>query len=379
MMVKRFSFGRFFALLIKELIQMKRDRATFSMLLFVPLLELLLFGYAINADPKNLPTMVVDGDQSVMSRSLVSSLEVSGYFKITNRYATEMEAQQALASGSTQFVINIPVGFSRSVVRGERPEILIEADATDPSATSAAIAALSGLASTALDPDLTGPLSLLKQGAAPYQLIVHRRYNEENETAFSVVPGLLGVILTSTMIMMTSMAMTRERERGTLENLLAAPIQPMEILLGKISPYLLIGFGQIIVIMAGARILFHVPMMGSMVLLFLVCVIFICSNLALGFVFSTIAKTQMQANQASSGFLLPSIILSGFMFPYRGMPEWAQWLGEIFPITHFLRIVRGILLKGNGLEDIAVDFGVLLFLLIITCILSIRCYRRTLD
>lgn len=378
-MFSGFSLRRFVALLIKELIQMKRDRATFSMLLSVPLMEILLFGYAINADPKHLPTLVVDGDQSVMSRSFVSSLEVSGYFLITNRNATEAESQRALANGSTQFVINIPVDFSRKVARGERPEVLVEADATDPSATSAAIAALSGLAAKAINADLTGPLSELKQGSPPYSLLVHRKYNEENESAFSVVPGILGVVLSSTMIMMTSIAMTRERERGTLESLLVAPIRPLEMMLGKISPYILIGFGQILVILTAAKVLFHVPMMGSMALLFLVCVVFICANLALGFIFSSIAKNQMQANQASSGFLLPSIILSGFMFPYRGMPDWAQWLGEILPVTHFLRIVRGILLKGNTLADIWVDFGALVLILAVVCTLSIRCYRRTLD
>ena len=288
-MFSGFSFRRFFALLIKELIQMKRDKATFSMLLSVPLMELLLFGYAINADPKHLPTVVVDADQSVMSRSLVSALEISDYFQIIDRHASEETAQRAIANGSAQFVINIPVNFSTKVARGEHPQVLVEADATDPSATSAAIAALSGIAPTAINADLTGPLSELKQGEAPYELLVHRRYNEENESAFSVVPGLLGVVLSSTMIMMTSMAMTRERERGTLESLLVAPIKPMEMMLGKISPYILIGFGQIIVIMTAAKVLFHVPMLGSMALLFLVCVIFICSNLALGFVFSSIA------------------------------------------------------------------------------------------
>lgn len=374
-----FSFHRFFALLTKELIQMRRDKATFSMLLSVPLMEILLFGYAINADPKHLPTLVVDADQSVMSRSLVSTLEVSGYFDITNRHATEDEARSALANGAAQFVVNIPVDFSRRVARGECPQVLIEADATDPSATSAAIGALSGLAARAIDEDLRGPLAGLKQGSAPYELLVHRRYNEENESAFSVVPGILGVVLSSTMIMMTSIAMTRERERGTLESLLVAPIRPLEMMLGKISPYLLIGFGQILVIMTAARVLFHVPMLGSMLLLFMVCVVFICANLALGFIFSSIAKNQMQANQASSGFLLPSIILSGFMFPYRGMPEWAQWLGEVLPVTHFLRIVRGILLKGNTLGDVWGDFWALVLILGVVCALSIRCYRRTLD
>ncbi|GAB1253512.1 MULTISPECIES: ABC transporter permease [Desulfovibrio] len=374
-----FSFHRFFALLTKELIQMRRDKATFSMLLSVPLMEILLFGYAINADPKHLPTLVVDADQSVMSRSLVGTLEVSGYFDITNRHATEDEARSALANGAAQFVVNIPVDFSRRVARGECPQVLIEADATDPSATSAAIGALSGLAARAIDEDLRGPLAELKQGSAPYELLVHRRYNEENESAFSVVPGILGVVLSSTMIMMTSIAMTRERERGTLESLLVAPIRPLEMMLGKISPYLLIGFGQILVIMTAAKVLFHVPMLGSMLLLFMVCVVFICANLALGFIFSSIAKNQMQANQASSGFLLPSIILSGFMFPYRGMPEWAQWLGEILPVTHFLRIVRGILLKGNTLGDVWGDFWALVLILGVVCALSIRCYRRTLD
>lgn len=377
--MRGFSFRRWLALMIKEIIQMRRDRMTFSMMLSVPLMQLLLFGFAVNSDPKLLPTVVIDADHGPFSRAFVSSLGISEYFYIIRQNATEKEAEQLISKGDVQFIINIPSDFSRRIARGEKPDLLVEADATDPAATSNALGNLNGLAGSALDRDLYGPLSSLKQRAAPFNLVIHRRYNQENVTQYNVVPGLIGVVLSSTMVVMTAMAMTRERERGTLENLLVTPIIPLEMMLGKITPYVLIGFVQVSIILAAASFLFNVPFVGSLLLLFVCCILFITANLAIGFIFSIIAKTQLQAMQLASSFLLPSILLSGFMFPFRGMPSWAQGIGEILPLTHFLRIVRGIILKGNTFGTIAFDFWMLCAIVVGISILSVRMYKKTLD
>nr|WP_274605269.1 ABC transporter permease [Phaeovibrio sulfidiphilus] len=373
------SLHRWYALIIKELIQMRRDRMTFSMMLSVPLMQLALFGFAVNSDPKNLPAAVIDADRGPFGRAFTSALEVSGYFDIVARDSNEREAGALMASGAVQFVITIPEGFSRDVMRGDRPALLVEADATDPAATSNALGNLGLLAATALDRDLSGPLASLRQGPPPFELVVHKRYNEEGNTQFNVVPGLIGVVLSSTMVVMTAMAMTRERERGTLENILVTPIRPFEMMMGKISPYILIGLVQTVIILLASAFLFDVPFQGNLALLFACCMLFICANLAIGFIFSTIARTQLQAMQMASTFLLPSILLSGFMFPFRGMPGWAQALGEALPLTHFLRIVRGIILKGSTLADVAFDVGMLVAILLAIGFLSLRLYRRTLD
>ncbi len=375
----RFSIARLGAILVKEFIQMRRDRLTFAMLVGIPLMQLMLFGYAINSDPKALPTAVRIADHSPFSRSLLAALENSDYFRIVTRTTSEAEARRLLQLGEVQFVVNLPAGFGRDVSRGARPALLVEADATDPAATSNALGVLTALERSGLDRDLTGPLARLKTGATPFELRVHRLYNPEGITQLNIVPGLMGVVLTMTMIVMTSLSMTRERERGTMENLLSLPVRPLEVMLGKILPYILIGYIQVVLILAAARFLFDVPMLGSLTLLSAALVVFIAANLAVGFTFSTIARNQLQAMQMAFFFFLPSILLSGFMFPFRGMPGWAQAIGEVLPLTHFLRIVRGILLKGNGVAEIMPHIWPLaLFLLAVSAIALMR-YRKTLD
>jgi ABC-2 type transport system permease protein len=378
-MNRYFSWARFWAVLVKEFVQMRRDRLTFAMLVGIPIIQLILFGFAINADPRALPTAVLSLDNSVFSRSFVRAVENSGYFRVVRRASTEREVERLLAEGKVQFVISVPENFSRKLVRGERPVLLVEADATDPAATSNALAALLVLNQTALAREFTGSLAHLQNGPPPYEVRVHRRYNPEGITQYNIVPGLIGTILTMTMVMMTSLAMTRERERGTMENLLATPVRPVEVMAGKIVPYIIVGYIQVTIILAAARLLFDVPVVGSLVLLSVVLIVFIAANLAVGFTFSTLAKNQLQAMQMAFFFFLPSILLSGFMFPFRGMPEWAQWLGEALPLTHFLRILRGILLKGNGAAEIAPELWPIGLFLLVAAIIALGRYRETLD
>ena len=374
-----FALHRFTAVLMKEFVQMRRDRLTFAMMIGVPIMQLVLFGYAINMDPKGLPAAVVSAESSPFSRSLVRALENTGYYRVVATPATLDEADRMLVMGKVQFVLQIPEDFSRRVQRGDSGIVLVEADATDPAATSNAISALQQVGRTGLDHDLTGSLAPLKAGPAPFEIRVHRRYNPEGVTQYNIVPGLMGVVLTMTMIMLTSIAMTRERERGTMENLLATPVRPLEVMLGKIVPYIVVGYVQVVVILTAAKFLFQVPMVGSLMLLSTVLILFIAANLAIGFTFSTLARSQMQAMQMTMFFFLPSILLSGFMFPYRGMPGWAQALGEVFPLTHFLRIVRGIMLKGAGLAEIAPNVWPLAAILLVVSALALKRYQRTLD
>jgi ABC-2 type transport system permease protein len=373
------TWPRFLAVLIKEFVQMRRDRLTFAMMIGVPIMQLVLFGYAINSDPKALPTAVISAEASPFARSFVRALENTGYYKVVAQPRTVDEADELLAMGRVQFVLNIPEDFARSLQRGERPVVLVEADATDPSATGNAVAALQTLNLHALDNDLTGGLAAHKAGPPPFEVRVHRRYNPEGITQYNIVPGLMGVVLTMTMIMMTSIAMTRERERGTMENLLATPVTPFEVMLGKIVPYILVGYVQVAVILLAAKFLFQIPMVGSLALLTGVVVLFIAANLAIGFTFSTVAKSQMQAMQMTMFFFLPSMLLSGFMFPFRGMPGWAQVLGEVFPLTHFLRIVRGIMLKGSGGAEILPSVWPLALILVVVSAAAMKRYNRTLD
>ena len=378
-MMSGFSFARFWAILTKEFVQMRRDRLTFAMMIGVPILQLVLFGFAINSDPKALPTAILVADNSNYARTLIRAIENSGYFRIVRDLVSESEAERALALGNVQFVITIPENFGRKLQRGERPILLVEADATDPAATSNALATLNAINQNALSRDLNGPLQSLQQPAPPFELRVQRRYNPEGITQYNIVPGLIGVVLTMTMVMMTSLAVTREYERGTMENLLATPVRPIEVMVGKIVPYIIVGYVQVTVILGAAKLLFAVPMIGSLVLLSCALILFIAANLAIGYTFSTLAKSQMQAMQMTFFFFLPSMLLSGFMFPFRGMPQWAQWLGEVFPLTHFLRVVRGILLKGNGPADIMPNvWPIAVFLLIVGAIALAR-YRETLD
>ena len=378
-MNRTFSFARFWAVLTKEFVQMRRDRLTFAMMVGVPIMQLILFGFAINSDPKSLPTAVLAADNSVYARTLVRAIENSGYFRVVQHLSSEAEADRALAMGTVQFVVTIPENFSRKLERGERPVLLVEADATDPAATSNAIAALLTINQNALNRDLAGALHDPQYPAPAFELRVQRRYNPEGITQYNIVPGLLGVVLTMTMVMMTSLAVTREYERGTMENLLATPVRPIEVMIGKIVPYIIVGYIQVTVILLAAKLLFAVPMLGSLALLSVVLILFIAANLAIGYTFSTLAKNQMQAMQMTFFFFLPSMLLSGFMFPFRGMPQWAQWLGEALPLTHFLRIVRGILLKGNGFSDIAPNMWPLALFLLIAGTIALTRYRETLD
>ena len=374
-----YSARRLWAVIVKEFVQMRRDRLTFAMMVGIPILQLVLFGFAINADPKALPTAVLVNDPSIYSRTFLHALENTGYFRIVRQVTTEEQAERAMALGSVQFVVTIPTNFARDLTRGERPVLLVEADATDPAATSNALAALLTINQTALTRDFEGTLSALQPMVPPFEVRVHRRYNPEGITQYNIVPGLIGTILTMTMVMMTGLAMTRERERGTMENLLATPVRPLEVMIGKILPYIAVGYVQVTIILIAAKLLFRVPMVGSLVLLSVALVLFIAANLAVGFTFSTLARNQLQAMQMAFFFFLPSILLSGFMFPFRGMPEWAQWIGEVLPLTHFLRILRGILLKGSGPADIAPNiWPIALFLFVVATIALIR-YRETLD
>ena len=377
--MKRWSWERTWAIFVKELQQMLRDRLTFAMALGVPVLQLVLFGYAINTDPKSLPAALVSADTGPMARGVSAALQTSGYFRIVHTGQSERDGAALIESGVVQFLIAIPSDFSRRVVRGERPAILMEVDGTDPSASGNAIAALAQITDHALDRELQGPLAHLRRGAPPFEFRIHRRYNPEGLTRYNIVPGLIGTILTMTMVMLTGLAMTRERERGTMENLLATPVQPIEVMLGKILPYVAIGYAQLGVILLAAWILFEVPMLGSFWLLLSTIGVFMIANLAVGFTFSTLARNQLQAMQMTFFFFLPSMLLSGFMFPFRGMPQWAQVVGEALPLTHFLRIVRGILLKGNEAAQIWPElWPMLLFVLIAGSVAMLR-YRRTLD
>ena len=374
-----FSWSRWVGIIVKEFIQLKRDRLTFGMIIGIPVLQLILFGYAINSDPKRLPTAVLSADASAYSRTLLAAMQTSGYFRIERNVADEKELEDLLAHGEVQFAVTIPENFGRKLVRGERPVLLVEADASDPAATGNAIAALAQIASSSLNRDLGGALAELQAAPPPVDVRVHRRYNPEGVTAYNIVPGLLGTILTMTMVLMTGLAMTRERERGTFENLLSTPALPIEVMTGKIVPYILIGLIQVTLIIAAALALFEVPMQGNALLLYFVVLIFIAANLTLGITFSSIARNQLQSMQMTFFFFLPSILLSGFMFPFRGMPEWAQWLGSLLPLTHFLTLVRGIMLKGNVLHELwPAIWPILVFMLVVIAI-GLRFYKRTLD
>ncbi len=372
------SWGRIVAVLRKEFVQLRRDRLTFAMLIGVPLMQLVLFGYAINGDPRQLPTAVVALDDGPLVRSIVRAAENTGYFRVVAT-VSDSEAEALIARGEVQFALVFPADFTRRLLRGERPALAVYADATDPAATGPAVAALQQLPALALARELQGSLAHLRAGSAPFELRLHRRYNPEGLSAYNVVPGLMGVILTMTLVMMTAMAMTRERERGTLENLLATPVRPLEMMVGKILPYVLVGYVQVLIVFASARLLFDVPMLGSFLLLSAMVLLFIVATLAVGFTFSTIARSQMQSMQMTMFYFLPNILLSGFMFPFRGMPGWAQHLGELLPLTHFLRIVRAIMLKGAGLAPLWPEVAAIAAFIVVMGTVSMLRYRQTID
>lgn len=358
---------------------MRRDRLTFGMIIGVPLMQLVLFGFAINSDPKQLPAAVLSADYGPQGRTLLSAIRHSGYFSFVRQVSSETDARDLLARGDVQFVITIPQNFSRDLLRGDRPVVLVEADATDPAATSNAIGSLRTAMDSALQQDLKGAIADLAGTAGPVELRIHAKYNPEVITQYNIVPGLMGVVLTMTMVMITGLAITRERERGTMENLLSMPTRPFEVMIGKIVPYILVGYIQIGLILLASYALFHVPMIGSLGLLLVVALVFIAANLAMGITFSTVARNQLQAMQMSFFFFLPSILLSGFMFPFRGMPSWAQAIGEILPLTHFLRIVRGILLKGNGFDDVILQLWQIALFAVIALTIGVKRYRQTLE
>lgn len=370
---------RILAVFMKELTQLTRDRLTYAMILMMPVVQLLLFGYAINNEPRHLPTAVLVQDNSAFARSTLTAFVNTSFFDITQVARTPQELDDLIRTGEVQFALTIPGDFTHRVARGDDAQILIEADATDPSAANQALAAAGALPTQALVHDLKGAMQTKAGAAAPFQVVVQRRYNPEGITSYNIVPGLLGVILSMTLVMMTALSVTREIERGTMESLLATPTQPIEVMIGKLAPYVLVGVVQTIVILVMAALLFQVPMSGGWLALGLGVLLFIIGSLALGFLISTLARTQLQAMQMSFFYMMPSILLSGFMFPFRGMPEWAQVIGQAIPVTHFLRVVRSALLKGEGVMTLWPELTALgVFVCVVTALAMAR-YRTTLD
>jgi ABC-2 type transport system permease protein len=366
---------RTFAMVVKEFIQLRRDRVSLAMIVMIPIMEILLFGYAINTTPRDLPTAVLLEEHSDVSRSILAALQNTRYFKVTQLPADEAELDRMFASGQVLFGVEIPANFERGVRRGESPSMLVIADATDPVASGSALSALGQIVQSALSqerniPDSTPP---------PFEIRIHSRYNPAAVTQLNIVPALVGVILTMTMLIFTALAVTREIERGTMETLLSMPISPVEIMLGKIVPYVLVGFVQASLIITLGVVLFGVPVLGSLALLAALSMLFIATNLSVGYTFSTVAQNQLQAVQMTFMFFLPNILLSGFMFPFAGMPQWAQWIGTALPLTHYLRIVRSIMLKGSTFADLQTEALALFILMLIAMTIAVTRFRRTLD
>jgi ABC-2 type transport system permease protein len=374
-----FSTARWWSVVRKEFLQLRRDRITFAMIVALPIVQLTLFGYAINSDPKHLLTGLLVQDESEFTRTFIAGMKASTYFDVIGTFKDEEAARAALARGKVQFVLTIPPDFTRRLLRGERPALLIEADATDPAATGNALAAALQLPRSVATKDLTGPLAPLAGGVPPFEVRVHSLYNPEGITQYFIVPGLMGVILSMTLVLMTGLAITRERERGTMENLLAMPLTPLEVLSGKLVPYVAIGLVQVSIILAAAWLMFHVPFEGNLVTFYCCALFFIAANLTVGISLSSLAQNQLQAMQLTMFYFLPSILLSGFMFPFQGMPRWARYVGEVLPLTHFNRLVRGVLLKGNGWPDLWTDVWPIALFTAIALFVALRFYRRTLD
>lgn len=378
-MTRGFSINRWWSIVLKEFLQLMRDRVTLRMITMIPIMQMLLFGYAINTDPKHMPTAIISSDDSPFTRSFIASMKASNYFDVVNQYPNEETGRAALAQGKVLFVLNIPAHFSRDLLRGKHPSLLVEADATDPTATNQALASFSGLIQSVSDKDLTGSLAQFKSGVPAFNVQVQRMYNPEGISQYNVVPGLMGVVLSMTLVMMTGLAMTRERERGTMENLLATPVKPIEVITGKIMPYIAIGLLQASIILLGARFMFHVPFAGSIVAIYLAALLFIAASLTVGITLSSLAQNQLQAMQLTIFYFLPNMLLSGFMFPFAGMPAWAQFIGNLLPLTYFNRLIRGILLKGNGWFDLWPNVWPLLLFTSIVMAIAVKFYRRTLD
>ncbi len=374
-----FSFPRWWAMVLKEFLQLKRDRVTFAMVVGIPLIQLALFGYAINTDPKHMPTVVLAADRSEFTRSFLAALEQSDYFRIVGEAPDEASARAALARGEAVFVLNVPAHFTRDLLRGERPALLVEADATDPVATGTALGAVEQIARSVAHKDAGGATGYLAAGEAPFRVHVHRLYNPEGSSRNNIVPGLMGVILTLMMVLMTGLAMTRERERGTMENLLAMPVRPLEVMAGKIVPYVAIGLLQVTLILLVAVFVFRVPFLGSLAALYLAALLFVAANLTVGITLSSLAKNQLQAMQMTVFYFLPNILLSGFMFPFQGMPKWAQAIGNILPLTYFNRLVRAIFLKGTPGWDLWPNVWPLMLFTAVVMAIAVKFYRKTLD
>ena len=374
-----FSIARFLAVLSKEFVQMRRDKITFVMMIGVPIMQLLIFGYAINSDPRHLPTLVEMGDEGPVTRAILMGMSNSTYFDFQGTVTGPEEGDRALRDGSANFVIVIPQNFERDILRGLSPDILLSADASDPAAVGGAASAMSGIVATAIAESLTGPLRFAAGAPPPVGVVVHKQYNPEGSTSINIVPGLLGVILSLTMVMITAVAIVRESEKGTMETLIATPVRPFEVMLGKILPYVVVGYVQTAVFLLASRLLFNVPFIGAPLAFFIGFNLFVIVNLALGFLISTVARSQMQAMQLSFFTLLPTILLSGFMFPFAAMPGWAQTIGNAIPATHFLRLVRKVMLKGANLADIAGDLANIALILLVISVIALRRYRQTLD
>ncbi len=373
------SFARIKAVLLKEFVQMRRDRMTFAMMIGIPIMQLVMFGFAINSDPRHLPTALIDRDHSTFSRSVIAAAENSTFMDIAYRPTHEEDAETLMREGKINFIFIIPENFARDLVREENPQILVVADATDPSATSGAVNSMNEIVRSGLQRDLSGALSNISAKPLPVDVVLHKRYNPAGITQYNIIPGLLGIIIAMTMTMITAVAITREKERGTMENLLAMPIRPMEMMVGKIAPYVIIGYVQTVVVMLAAEFAFDIPIVGSLSLLFWAVTLYIIVNLMIGFLFSSIAQTQMQALQMTFFLLMPQILLSGFLFPFLGMPRWAQYIGEALPATHFMRLMRGIMLKGAGAMDLMSSFWPLLLIMLVVGIAAMVRYQETLD
>ena len=363
------------AMILKEFLQLRRDRITLATMVTVPLMQLVLFGYAINTQPRDLPTAVLMQEQNDVSRSILAALSNTRYFKVTAVAQNEAEFDKLLASGRVLFGVEVPANFERDVRRGDKPSLLVAADATDPVASGAALGALGELVQTALRYDRLIPES----ATPPFEIRTHARYNPAASTQLNIVPGLLGTILTLTMLIFTALSVTRETERGTMESLLSMPITPLEIMLGKIAPYVLIGCLQATLIVTAGALLFRVPIVGNLGLLAVLTTLFIAANLSIGYTFSTVAQNQLQAVQMSMMFFLPNMLMSGFLFPFAGMPIWAQWVGEFMPLTHYVRIVRAIMLKGATLADLQIEAAALVGLTLLAMFIAVTRFRRTLD
>ncbi len=368
----RAGMRRLLAIVAKEFIQMRRDRLTFAMMIGIPIIQLTLFGFAINTDPKHLPAAIVVHESSAWSRAIIDAAARTGYFDFLDRSLSHQQADRLLRRGEVQFVLEFPEQFSRKLVRGEHPSLLVMADATDPVTIGNALGVLA-----TMPEQLAGRFP--GHPNAAFGVVIHRQYNPEGITQYNIVPALMGVILTMTMVLVTSVAITREHERGTMEYLLVSPVHPIEVMMGKLLPYILVGYLQVALVLLAAIFLFHVPIRGSIGLVLALMLPFIAANLAMGITFSTMARNQMQAMQMSFFFFLPSILLSGFMFPFRGMPDWAQWLGEALPLTHFLRIVRGVLLKQAQATEVLVELWPILIFFLLAMVVAVVRYRRTLD